>query len=103
VRSPRRTASDHGLSEHLGAGEAEVIALALEIDEAPLIVLDDGPGRRAARERGLDIVGTAGLLVLAKEAGLLPAVRPVLDELVAAGLFLGGPAYRDVLSAAGEV
>jgi predicted nucleic acid-binding protein len=41
--------------------------------------------------------------VLAKEADLLPLVRPVLDDLLRAGLFVGDEVYRDVLRAASEV
>ena len=102
VEPLRRSPADLGIPARLGAGEAEAIALALQVDEPRLLILDDGPGRRAARQRGLQVVGSAGLLVLAKEAGLLVAVKPALDELLAAGLFLDARAYRDTSIAAGE-
>lgn len=64
----------------LGAGEAEVLMLALESREA-ITVLDDALARRAAAILRLRITGTLGLLLDAKRAGLIPAVGPVLDLL----------------------
>lgn len=62
------------------AGEAEAIALAIELD-CPLII-DERLGSRAAIEHGVHKVGILGLLVASKLEGLLPAVRPVIDELI---------------------
>ena len=76
-----------GLPVDLGAGEREAIALALET-AADLVVLDDQAGRRLARARGLQVTGTVGVLVEARARGLLPALRPELDRLRAAGLWL---------------
>src|SRR5262249_42717839 len=89
------------LAAALGRGEAEVIALALELGGQVPVLIDDRDGRRAARRHGLRVFGSAGVLVLAKNAGLIPAVRPVLEELRLAGLFLRDDAYRDALTQAG--
>ena len=62
-----------------GPGEAEAIALALE--KGMRIILDDRKARGVAARLGLSITGTVGLLVKAKEAGLIPAVRPFLASL----------------------
>jgi uncharacterized protein len=70
----------------LGPGEVEVITLAVE-RQLPTL-LDDREGRRAARKRGLEVIGSAGALRLAKLRGHLTTIRPVLDELRAAGLYL---------------
>jgi hypothetical protein len=64
----------------LGAREAEVLCLALEPPES-LVILDDKFAREVAKARKIRVTGTAGLLVRAKQAGLIPAVAPVLDEL----------------------
>lgn len=84
----------------LGAGEADAIALALNLG-LPLL-LDDRDARRVARARGLLVYGSGGVLILARDAGLLSLVRPVLDDLRAAGLYLSDGAYREILRAAGE-
>ena len=52
----------------LHQGEIEAIRLALEV-RASLVILDDLPARRQAIAMGIAIVGTAGVLVLAKRAG----------------------------------
>jgi len=71
----------------LGPGEREAICLAVEVN-APAILLDDDPARKLAVQLGLAGIGTAGVLVLAKERGLLPAVRPCLDALIENRFFL---------------
>jgi hypothetical protein len=88
-----------GILDH---GEAETIALATEFSERLPVLIDDGPGRRVAAAHGLDVVGSAGVLIQAKRYGLIPEVRPILEELREAGLYLGAPAVTRVLQAAGE-
>jgi predicted nucleic acid-binding protein len=85
---------------NLGSGESEAVALALERG-LPLIV-DDRGGRDAAAAQGVVITGSAGLLLAAKQRGLLHAVRPALDALMAAGLRLDQRLYRLTLERAGE-
>lgn len=63
----------------IDAGEQAAIHLAMDI-RAGAILLDDKYGRRAARERGLRVVGTLGVLELASLRGLL-ALGPVVDAL----------------------
>lgn len=90
------------LLRELGPGEAEAIALAAELEVPVTLVLDDDRARQAAVQRGFRVVGSAGILVLAKRDGLLALVRPVLDELRSAGLYLSDTVYRGVLTTAGE-
>ncbi len=90
------------LQRHLGAGEAEAIALALEA-RAELLLMDDRMGRRAARRLGIRTLGLAGVLLEAKAKGLVPAVKPFLDELRdLAGFRLGDEVYAQVLREAKE-
>ena len=86
----------------LGAGEASSIALALEIGSSSLLLLDDRLGRRIAGLAGLSITGTAGILVRAKQKGLVPAVRPLLEELLRAGFHLRADHVSDICRLAGE-
>jgi predicted nucleic acid-binding protein len=89
------------MSPTLGAGEREAIALAVEV-HAQKIILDDLPARRLAASLGLSVIGTVGLILAAKHAGLVPAVAPVLDEMVAAGFRLSQTVVAAVLASAGE-
>ncbi len=85
----------------LDQGEAEAITLALELGGL-LVVIDDLAGRRLVRERGLPLFGSAGTLVLAKQQRVISLARPIIDDLVAAGLRLSDDVYRRVFVMAGE-
>lgn len=76
----------------LGAGEREVLALAVE-SPGSLVVLDDAVARRYARLLGLRLTGTLGVLLKAKDTGRLPALAPVLDKLQALRFWID-PATR---------
>lgn len=90
------------LQRDLDRGEAESIALALEI-EADLILMDEREGRHAAQRMGLAVVGVVGVLLEAKEAGLVDVIRPHLDGLRRrAGFYLSEGVYRHALALAGE-
>jgi predicted nucleic acid-binding protein len=75
--------------------------LALET-MAEAVILDDLQARRIARELGLKVVGTAGVLLAAKQHRLIAAVRPPLDALRAAGFRLREDVYKEILKSAGE-
>jgi predicted nucleic acid-binding protein len=81
-------------------GEAEAVALAAA--RQTLLLIDDRKGRRAASELGLSYTGTVGLLIDAKLAGLLLAVRPELEDLVASGVYLSAGLIERACRIAGE-
>jgi len=85
----------------LGPGEAEVIGLALE-HPGSRVILDDQLGRRVAAVNRLTITGTLGVVLKAKQAGLLAGVEPIIAELRQAGLWLDDALVELVLSQAGE-
>jgi len=90
-----------GLSLDLGAGEREAIALALEVT-ADLVILDDQQGRRVAYEKGLSVTGTLGILIEARERGMIPSVRCELDRLIEAGMWIDEAFYHRILQEFGE-
>ena len=85
----------------LGAGERAVVAYA-HAHQGCIAGLDDLQARRLAEGLGLAVVGTLGVLLRAKRAGLLSIVRPLLDALNAQGFRLDSNLYQDVLGLAGE-
>jgi len=89
------------LSSILHRGEAEAIILAEEIN-ADLIILDDGRARRAAKAIGLNVAGTLAILCIARQKGLISKLKPLLDDLKAAGFHMGRE-YDQILKDAGEV
>jgi hypothetical protein len=98
-RSPRRAPE---LPDALRAGEAQAIALAVEDEPPTLLLLDDLAARRVALGLGIAVTGTAGVVLLAKRRGLINAVRPTLERLREAGLYLAQPLYNGLLAEAGE-
>ncbi len=85
----------------LGPGESEVIALGLA-HPGSLALLDDRLARRIAAISGLAHTGTLGLLLKAKSAGHLAAVRPVLEALRGRGMRLHDDLVQRVLKIAHE-
>lgn len=61
-------------------GEAEVIVLSEEV-KANLIIMDDRLGREIAKLRGLNVIGTLRLLVIAKNKGIIPDVKSRISKL----------------------
>lgn len=61
-------------------GEASAIALSFEFDKT-LLILDDLKARKIAIKLNLNFTGTMGILIKAKEAGLIDAIKPILDEI----------------------
>ena len=92
---------DSRLSGILDEGEAAAIALAVAYD-ARALLLDDKLGRRVARSLNLPVVGTLGILVGAKDRGLISAVGPVIDEMVAQGRHISPDLREQALLSAGE-
>lgn len=85
----------------LGRGEAEVIALGLE-RAGSLLILDDMLARRVAALNGLRVTGTLGVLLRAKQRGILSEVRPTLDRLREGGMWLSDDVCAWLLRQAGE-
>ncbi|HSK78445.1 MAG TPA: DUF3368 domain-containing protein [Thermoanaerobaculia bacterium] len=90
------------MAPDLGAGEREVLALAVEISD-PLVVLDDALARRFARRFELPLTGTLGLLLKAKQIGRIGQINPSLDRLDSLGFRLDDKTRASVLEIAGEI
>jgi predicted nucleic acid-binding protein len=89
------------LKMQLGDGEAQAIALALEVPGVE-VILDDKKARRIARQLGLRVIGTVGILLRAKRMGVVPAIRPLLQALQTAGFRLSPALLQEALRIAGE-
>ena len=89
------------LVAHLDAGEASAIALALEVG-VRLVALDERRGRLVARDMGLSVTGSLGLLLRAKRLGFIEAVAPRLTAMRQKGIWLGEALVRRVLAEAQE-
>jgi len=93
----------HGLQQELDAGEAEAIALAVEMDDV-LLLMDERLGRDTARHFGIRYPGVVGVLIEAKHKRLVQAIQPHLDALRDfAGFRVSEALYRRVLQDEGEI
>jgi uncharacterized protein len=101
VRAAQDRALVQSLRMDLGSGEAEAIALAIEVGAART-VLDDKKARRVARELGVTVTGTVGVLLRAKQRGIIPALRPLLDDLQGMGFRVSNSLREQALRQAGE-
>lgn len=102
VRQVANQALVQSLRQDLDAGEAEAIALALELG-ADLLLIDERIGRESAQHLGLTYAGLIGVLQQAHRRALIPAVRPVIDALrLQAGFWISDGLYQRVLRDAGE-
>jgi uncharacterized protein len=100
VEAPHSTIDLAELKEFLGEGEAEAIALAQQRDAR--ILIDEKRGRSVASSRGLQIVGTGAVLLLAKERGLIDKVGDALDQLASHSYRLSPSLRARILELAGE-
>jgi uncharacterized protein len=91
------------LNNELDIGEAEAIALAVEI-QADQVLIDERRGRLVANRLNLRYTGILGILVEAKSKGLIAEVRPLLDALInEAGFWVAEPLYNSVLQLVNEI
>lgn len=102
VQSPTNREQVQKLQDALNAGEAEAIALAVEV-RADALLIDEAKGRRLAIELGVRPIGLLGVLSLAKTRGFVPAIRPMIEQLRQRISFRIDPRLLDrVLKDAGE-
>lgn len=86
----------------LHAGEVETMILAQQEPAADIVVLDDNAARKTAEFLGLNVTGTIGILVKAKQSGIIQQVKPLLNEMMQNGFFISERLLRMILEAAGE-
>ncbi|HEX6987814.1 MAG TPA: DUF3368 domain-containing protein [Planctomycetaceae bacterium] len=85
----------------LGPGESAVLTWALHRPGSEAI-LDDLAGRRCAAALGIPVRGTLGLVLIAKCRGVVPAARPVLEQLRRTGMYLSDRVLNAALAQVGE-
>jgi len=85
----------------LDDGEAEVLILAKELN-ADLVILDEILGRRYAKVLDYKLTGTLGVLLKAKEKGIIKSLKVLLTELTEKGTWLNPKLIKEVLKIANE-
>lgn len=85
---------------NLGIGETAAISLAIHT-QYPLLI-DEKHARKVANKFQIKIIGTAGVLLLAKKKQLIKKVSPLLSELKQSGYRLSNELVKEILQQAKE-
>ncbi|MBI3946097.1 MAG: DUF3368 domain-containing protein [Armatimonadetes bacterium] len=100
VEAPPNRALVLALEMVVDSGEAEAIALAHE--HSWRVILDDRRARAVAKRLGTPVIGTVGILLRAKQSGVVPSIRPLLEALEANEFHIGKGLREEALRLAGE-
>jgi len=89
------------LTDKVDSGEASAIALAHEI-EFRYLITDEYAARALCSKLAIAYIGTIGVLLRAKEHGLIPEMRSVLERIKQTNFRLSEELYLTALRKAGE-
>ena len=92
---------EENLIRLLDLGEASSISFALNSKNS-LLIIDEAKGRKAAKNLGINIIGTLGIFVLAKEKGLVQEVKPLLERVKTTNFRFSKSVEASILKMAGE-
>jgi len=74
--------------EGLSEGERQAIGVAASMENDVILLIDDRAGRQAAEKLNIRITGLVGVLLMAKEKGLIKSVVDVIEEIRNNGYWL---------------
>lgn len=93
--------SEVNLNITLGTGESEAIILYKE-KNADFLLCDDKKAKRFARNFGVNVIGSLGILLKAKEANLIGELAPLIERLKVSQVFIDNATCELVLRIAKE-
>lgn len=83
-------------------GEGETAAIAFAAERGYGVLIDEKLGRSVAEALNLKVIGTVGVLLIARRRNLIAAVKPFLEDLRTSGHRLSEELIREALRRAGE-
>lgn len=101
ITNPENHHYQNIITMDLDEGEASAIALALEIENS-ILILDELKGRKVADRLDLRYSGTLGLILSAKQNGIINSVKPVLNKIRSTDFRFSDELLETVLKEAGE-
>ncbi|MDR3197110.1 MAG: DUF3368 domain-containing protein [Planctomycetaceae bacterium] len=90
-------------NKKLHLGELSVLALGLELKRNCLLLIDDEVARNECQRLGFRFIGLLGVLLRAKDAGIIEQIRPLIERLQEAGFRMSQNLIQEVLCQAGEL
>lgn len=85
----------------LHEGEVEVMILAQEMS-ANLAIIDDANAKKHAKYLGITVTGTLGVLIKAKKIGIIPALKPLIENMINNGIYISNDLVKKCLTAVNE-
>lgn len=101
IEDPKNSTYQKILESFIDTGEASALALALEKKEC-LVIIDDNKGRKEAKQLGLTYTGTLGILITAKQKGLIKSLSEILMEIQRTDFRLSQNLINEAKKRAGE-
>jgi predicted nucleic acid-binding protein len=89
------------LDGNADAGETEAMLLYKQ-ELADKLLIDDRRGRRIAKINGINTIGSLGILLSAKQAGLISKIKPQIENIAASRVYLTQSLIEMVLEIARE-
>ena len=94
IENPKNSTYQKILESFVDIGEASALALALEKKDC-LLIIDDNKGRREARQLGLTFTGTLGILIIAKQKGLISSLTEIIKDIQKTDFRLSDSVIKD--------
>lgn len=82
----------HGLN----MGESESIILFKELG-GDLLIMDEKKGRKVASSLDIELTGTLGILLKAKQEGIIIELKPILEKLIESNIRISHELYKEIL------
>jgi predicted nucleic acid-binding protein len=101
VKSVENKELQNSYLEKVDIGEASAIALAMELS-SPLLILDDLKGRKLASQLNLKYTGTLGVLILARQKGIIPLLKPYFEKIKETDFRIAPDLLQKILEELGE-
>ena len=84
-------------------GEVEVMILAQEQSKADLVIIDDNAAKKTAKYLGLTVTGTIGVILKAKQCGIITEIFPLIQDMKQKGFYISDSLQQLIIRQAGEL
>lgn len=101
IIKPQKDLVDEIINMNLDEGEASAIALAMDLKRS-ILIIDDLKGRKVAEHLNVRYSGTLGLILRAKQEGILVSVKPIIKKIEKTNFRIDKNLILTILNEAGE-